>query len=336
MRQYLVAATLLIGSGAAVAGMPEIAAGSAPGAPHRIVHADLVALDQLIVYNRFGSFNPYGMVFALRRDVSALGPGAAIDADQCRMRDGTEAGEGALIPGAVRLKDCKRARPLTLRANVGDILEITLTNLLRPSQPDISETWCGSRQSDDGTRPTRRDERAAFDAQCEETGRIERHVKEQGTEAERAAAAAERRGDWPATRSLSLSIPGLEPLPVGEAVPDACLGLAAVPPGQSFTCRYRLEREGTHLVSSLAAPAGGEGDAGSATHGLFGALIVESPGATALRSQVSSAAFDKVWPEKGKSETEKSGASGQDKSGQGDGAVRHARSGAPDFAAASG
>ncbi|WP_238193063.1 hypothetical protein [Methylobacterium frigidaeris] len=336
LRQYLVAATLLIGSGAAVAGMPEIAAGSAPGAPHRIVHADLVALDQLIVYNRFGSFNPYGMVFALRRDVSALGPGAAIDADQCRMRDGTEAGEGALIPGAVRLKDCKRARPLTLRANVGDILEITLTNLLRPSQPDISETWCGSRQSDDGTRPTRRDERAAFDAQCEETGRIERHVKEQGTEAERAAAAAERRGDWPATRSLSLSIPGLEPLPVGEAVPDACLGLAAVPPGQSFTCRYRLEREGTHLVSSLAAPAGGEGDAGSATHGLFGALIVESPGATALRSQVSSAAFDKVWPEKGKSETEKSGASGQDKSGQGDGAVRHARSGAPDFAAASG
>ncbi|KMO40809.1 hypothetical protein VQ02_07030 [Methylobacterium variabile] len=302
----------------AVQAAARVAAGDAvAAAPRRIVHADVVALDQLIVYNRFGSFNPYGMVFALRRDVSALGPGTATDADQCRDRDGTEAGEGALTPGAVRLKDCKRARPLTLRANVGDILEIKLTNLLRPAQPGISETWCGNRQSDDGTRPTRRDERTAFEAQCREADRIERQANAE----ERAAAAEERRGDWPATRGLSLSIPGLEPLPVGETVPDACLGLASVPPGRSFVCRFRLEREGTHLLSSLAAPAGGEGDAGSATHGLFGALIVEPPGARALRSQVSSAAFDKVWP---------------GKAGQGAVAIRHARSGAPDYAAASG
>ncbi|WP_093565552.1 hypothetical protein [Methylobacterium sp. 174MFSha1.1] len=305
---------LLLG-GLAGSAAEEAPPPAAQGTPRRIVHAEVVALDQLIVYNRFGSFNPYGMVFALRRDVSALGVGAATDADQCRTRDGTEAGEGSLTPGAVRLKDCKRARPLTLRANVGDILEIKLTNLLRPppQQPDISRSWCGERQGDDGTRPTRRDERTAFEQQCREAERIEH----QGEAGERAAAAEERRGDWPATRGLSLAIPGLEPLPIGGKVADECLGLAAVKPGDSFVCRFRLEREGTHLFSSLAAPAGGEGDAGSATHGLFGALIVESPGATALRSQVPQAGFDAVWPAKAA------------------GAVRHARSGLPDYAAAS-
>lgn len=277
----------------------------------RLVHVDVVALDQLITYNRFGSFNPYGMVFALRRDVSAIGASAATDADQCREQDGTESGLGPLSPGAVRLKDCKRARPLTLRANVGDILEIKLTNLLRP-QPDISETWCKGRQSDDGTRPTRLDERKAFDTQCREAARIEQESNAE----ERREAAQERRGDWPATRGLSFSMPGLEPLPVGDKVAEACLGLASVPPGGSFTCRFRLEREGTHLFSSLAAPSGGEGDAGSVTHGLFGSLIVESEGATALRSQVSRAAFDRMWPQRG-------GA-----------AVRHARTGLPDYAAA--
>lgn len=120
----------------------------------RIVHADVVALDQLLVCNRFGSFNPYGMIFALRRDVVALdAPSSKPGADACSDRVGTSPGAGAFEPGAVRLRDCKRPRPLVLRANAGDVLGLAVTNLLRPSAPDISQAWCGP-QSDAGTPPT--------------------------------------------------------------------------------------------------------------------------------------------------------------------------------------
>ncbi|WP_375459504.1 hypothetical protein [uncultured Enterovirga sp.] len=254
----------------------------------------MVALDQLLVYNRFGSFNPYGMIFALRRDVSALATGEPVDADACSARDGSEAGVGSLEPGAVRLKDCKRPRPLTLRANVGDILELNVENLLIEGrqQPDISRRWCGDRQADTGNIPTRRDERRTYDEQCREAARIEGEADPQ----EQAELRREAGGDWPATRRVSLTIPGLEPLPTADGtVHRACLGLSAVDPGERFACRFRLDREGTHLFSSVAAPSGGEGDAGSLGHGLFGALIVESEGASVLRSQVTRAAFDAVW-----------------------------------------
>ena len=36
----------------------------------RVVHADVVAINQPIVYNRFGSLNPWGMVYALREDLA--------------------------------------------------------------------------------------------------------------------------------------------------------------------------------------------------------------------------------------------------------------------------
>ncbi|WP_437499726.1 copper oxidase [Sorangium sp. So ce1099] len=94
------------------------------GAPAsgRTVFADVVALDQVYVYNRFGSFNPAGMVYALARDVVPLRP------------------HEPLGPGNARLRDGKRPRPLVLRVNVGDTLRIRFTNLLRPAdrRPDDS------------------------------------------------------------------------------------------------------------------------------------------------------------------------------------------------------
>ncbi len=35
----------------------------------RIVHADVVAIDQCVIYNRYGTALPHGMIYALRRDV---------------------------------------------------------------------------------------------------------------------------------------------------------------------------------------------------------------------------------------------------------------------------
>ena len=80
---------------------------------NRIIKADVVALDQPLVFNRLGAMNPGGMIFALRNDVKAISSGSGMGA------------------GNVQLKDYKRPRPLTLRMNVGDCIQI----LSRTSSP---------------------------------------------------------------------------------------------------------------------------------------------------------------------------------------------------------
>ncbi|HEV7253607.1 MAG TPA: hypothetical protein VGN97_11000 [Mesorhizobium sp.] len=263
---------------------------TSPSEGPRVVHADVVALDHLIVYNRFGSFDPHGMIFALRRDVSSTSEvPRRPDAAYCSGRLGIEAGKGELQAGKVRLKDCKRPRPLVLRARAGDILEITVTNLLREQQPDFSQTFCKDiRPSDKAKTPVPADIRAAAAQSCRE---------------HRPSSADEAETNWPATRQLSFVIPGLEPVPDDSGTVDLrCLGTDAVNPGTvrsgTFTCRWHLDREGTHLFSSLAAPAGGQGDGGSLSHGLYGALIVEPRGSEFFRSQVTSAAFNESWAPK--------------------------------------
>ena len=74
-----------------------------------------MALDQAFLCNRLGAAMPQGMIFALKRDVvSSQNPQEMPSA------------------GCVTLRPGKRARPIVLRANVGDCLEITFTNLLCP------------------------------------------------------------------------------------------------------------------------------------------------------------------------------------------------------------
>ena len=68
----------------------------------RTVHAEVVALPQPIFLNRLGTVMPGGMVFALKNDtVNSAG---------------------------MQLRADKRPRPIVLRANVGDCIEIKLTN----------------------------------------------------------------------------------------------------------------------------------------------------------------------------------------------------------------
>ena len=84
----------------------------------RIVHADVVALDQCITLNRFGTVLPDGMIFAVRRDVIS----------------NTDPSSKNLTAGNVMLRPGKRPRPIVLRANEGDCLEIAFTNLLNKSK----------------------------------------------------------------------------------------------------------------------------------------------------------------------------------------------------------
>ncbi len=81
----------------------------------RTIKADVVALDQVIVYNRLGTINPGGMIYALKKDVVAI--------------DSTK----GIVAGNVRLRSDKRPRPIVLRMNNGDCLKITFTNLLSPT-----------------------------------------------------------------------------------------------------------------------------------------------------------------------------------------------------------
>lgn len=119
--------------------------GTAQAQCQRTVTAEVVALDQPIMLNRMGASQPGGMVFALKRDVVTIDPSKGF------------------TPGNVQLRPDKRPRPIVLRANVGDCLQIVFTNWLDPmrtdpAQPQTRSTslhvngleWAGS-SSDDGS-----------------------------------------------------------------------------------------------------------------------------------------------------------------------------------------
>lgn len=101
---------------------PEVAIPEAPPVPaappcERTIIANVAALDQVYFYNRFGAFNPAGMMYALQRDVVGN------------------------VPGNVRLRDGKRPRPLVLRVNEGDCLQVNFINLLAPNRTNDNSTF---------------------------------------------------------------------------------------------------------------------------------------------------------------------------------------------------
>ncbi|CAD5108974.1 manganese-oxidizing multicopper oxidase MnxG [Zestomonas carbonaria] len=79
--------------------------------------ANVVALDQPLMFNRLGAQNINGMMFALRRDV--------VDRNDVPLTVG-----GMAVPGEVALRPDKRPRPLVLRVAAGDCLTVNLQNLL--------------------------------------------------------------------------------------------------------------------------------------------------------------------------------------------------------------
>ncbi|HYI12320.1 MAG TPA: hypothetical protein VEK57_24920 [Thermoanaerobaculia bacterium] len=85
----------------------------------RTITANVVALDQPYLLNRLGASMPEGMVYALERDV--MSKACAGKSGPCNE---------PLTAGNVQLRAYKRARPIVLRANVGDCLSIYFTNLL--------------------------------------------------------------------------------------------------------------------------------------------------------------------------------------------------------------
>src|SRR5512146_1524815 len=117
-RTLLPAATLLV---AAVAGIILGPSGAqAAIVCQREVTANLVVIDQPLMYNRIGAANINGMIFALRRDVI----------NSISMLPLTAG--GTATPGQVELRPDRRPRPLALRVRKGDCLTVHLENLLTP------------------------------------------------------------------------------------------------------------------------------------------------------------------------------------------------------------
>ncbi len=82
----------------------------------RTVTADVVVLDQPLMYNRLGAQNVNGIMYALRRDVVSKG-----SLSPCG---------GSCAAGNVTLRPDKRPRPLVLRVPAGNCLEVKFQNLL--------------------------------------------------------------------------------------------------------------------------------------------------------------------------------------------------------------
>ena len=287
----------------------------------RTIRADVVAIDQPITYNRFGSFNPYGMIYALSNDVE-LAEAHRIGKSNC--------------PAIYRLKlkDDVRPRPLVLRGNQGDRLQVRFTNNLLPNdpgfwgatgQPNISKCrWhdvvpaampkpapddvrYDPYPNDDYSidhgnhRPEDRREAIRKDF-VEETGR---EPTEEETEA---AIEALDSTNWPATRTASFVVSGMTALRGAtcydydsrpndadiwlDASDPRVTGIKPIQAGECFVYEYVLGKPGTHLFFSLGAPSGGQGDGGSLTHGLFGSVNVQPKGSRYYRSQVTADAMD--------------------------------------------
>ncbi|MCK0197258.1 hypothetical protein MWN34_10070 [Ancylobacter sp. 6x-1] len=238
----------------------------------------MVAFEQAYLLNRFGSYVPAGMMFALKSDV--------VPTD----------GRARLEPGHVRLRPDKRPRPIVLRANEGDCLDVRFTNLLADAK------------SEEGGIPR------------ENGGRLPDYAAPlRGTPQDGALARPEKVSvDAPLTRAASFHITGFELVPILDAecpLDAACggdggnVGLPAqqgigfnpatgadvrasfdigslAKPGQTVVTRWKAGREGTYFAYSTGAPVGGEGDGGQIGLGLFGAVTVEPEGSKWYRSQV--------------------------------------------------
>jgi manganese oxidase len=222
------------------------AAAPVPASSHRTIVADVVALDQAFYNNRLGAFQAGGMIFALRSDVVSNDPS-----------------HPELTAGHVMLRPDKRARPIVLRMNMGDCLQVNFQNFLAdvpslappPSLPFQPGSLKTTPDPNSGPSPTSQS----------------------------------------ATRVAGLHVMGTE---LKEVIDDDASWIGNNPDGQvkpneSKTYKFCATGEGAFLLYSTAANIGfADGFGGQITQGLFGSVVVEPPTAEWYRSQVTRADLD--------------------------------------------
>ena len=202
------------------------------------VVADVVVFDTPIMFNRLGAQNPNWITYALKRDVVGLSGGAPSAGDAQMRKD-------------------KRIRPMVLRVNEGDCLQVNFTNLLAPVANPFPVT--------DREPPMN------------------------------AASPFLLQDDQVAGRFAGFHVRGLQL--VGGIASDASnVGKNAsslVAPGGSATYTYFAPpgTRGAYLADSYGATFGGEALAGNTGQGMFAVVNVEPKGARWYRSQVTEEEF---------------------------------------------
>ncbi len=260
----------------------------------RVITANVVALDQVYYYNRFGAFNPAGVMYALRRDVVKVSEGKEegpeiLNGDLDDEFD--EVGEpiplepslvDLTLAGHVKLRSDKRPRPLVLRANEGDCLRVTFTNLLSPTVDEREFMRDPERRLTHPEKPVV----AVADSDEPATRHVSMHVNGLSlVDSIDSQGANVGRNGWHAENLTRATIKtdgrcSTDPQDFGK---NLC-ALAA--PGETRTYTWYAKKEGTFFFYSMGAPAGGEGDGGQVGLGLFGAVNVQPRGAKWYRSQV--------------------------------------------------
>ena len=246
----------------------------------RTIRADVVALDQAFYANRLGTIQAGGMIFALRRDVVSV-DGAALP----------------LAAGKVMLRPDKRPRPMVLRMNVDDCLEIRFQNLLCPL-PSVFNGNIGNQrypvQAAPGTvytpnqnRLILQDSQNVFDGIASQPAARLAGVHVMGLElvsAESppgtAVAGVAADGSWVGANDAAAANPLLR-----------ASGLVA--PGERMTYTYVAKAEGAYLLYSTAGNVGLLLGFGSQLmQGLFGSVTVQPRTAEWYRSQVTKVDLD--------------------------------------------
>src|SRR5262245_14744097 len=225
------------------------AQGSQDNVCTRTITANVVALDQPLMFNRLGASGPDGTIFALERDVVPM------DYDPSSGQP-----PGPLEAGKVRLRADKRPRPLILRANVGDCLQINFRNLL------LSQNPLSGQQNQDLVKQMTNRKLLLSPAPPSE---------QQNQELVNANNSI--------TRYAGVHIMGLEL--VGSINSDSSWvgknSNSLAQPGETKSYTYYARAEGTFLFDSGADPTGMQ-----VNKGLFGAVNVQPAGAEWYRSQV--------------------------------------------------
>jgi hypothetical protein len=246
--------------------------------PQNTTTADVVALDQAFYNNRLGAFQSGGTIFALRRDVVSNGNSPS-----------------TLTAGKVMLRPDKRPRPIVLRVNAGDCLQIAFQNLLAPVPqvsvfPAPSPTTGVSTMTNGipapkppATPPAPLNSWGASTAQGG-TRYAGVHVMGLSVVGARDGAGApiagiSGDGSWSGANDITASASG-----------PRVSGLVA--PGEKIT--YILHApphsEGSYLLYSTAATNGAQPNfGGQLMQGLFGAVTVQPAKAEWYRSQVTRA-----------------------------------------------
>jgi manganese oxidase len=250
-----------------------------------LVKAEVVALEQIITFNRFGAFNPAGMVYALRKDVVK---DEMVKGKEINLADLSD-DDLPKLAGRVKLREGKRPRPLVLRVHEEECLQVKFWNLLSPD-PEVHDLF---QRADFPKGGIQRKAMIVVDADNPKNN-LEPKADDISTPPRNDPNAInkfpfpqQQEPDYPYTRSASIHVNGLDYANIESDGANVGKNPSSlVNPGQSTTYTWYGRQEGGYFMYSAGALAGGEGDGGQLGLGLFGSVNVEPKGSLWYRSQV--------------------------------------------------